>query len=56
MIRCSAGRDGIEDVAAVELAAGDQVQRGDEEADPAGDEHRMGRDAIKGGNVGIPMD
>ena len=35
------GRDGIEDVAAIELAGGDEVERGDEEAHPGGDQDRV---------------
>ena len=43
--RCSARGEGVENVSAVELAAGNQVERGDEEADPAGDENGVRREA-----------
>ena len=45
-----ARRERVEDVAAVELAAGDQVERGDEQADPARDEDGMWRGLIEGGS------
>ena len=35
------GREGVEDVAAVELAGGDEVERRNEDADPTGDEDGM---------------
>jgi len=36
-----ARRDGVKDVSAVELPAGNQVQRSDEETDPTCDENRV---------------
>ena len=42
-------------MAAVELAAGNQVQRGDEQADPAGDKHRVRRDVVERWERGVPM-
>ena len=50
-----AGRDGVEDVAAVQLPSGDEIQRGDEEANPAGYQHRVGRGVAEGRNQGIPV-
>jgi hypothetical protein len=52
---CARGRDGVENVSAVELAAGNQVQRGDEEADPSGDQHGVRRDVGKVGDGGVPV-
>ena len=45
----------VEDMAAVELAAGDEIERGDEEADPAGNENGMRRGLIEGGDGGVPV-
>ena len=50
-----ARRKRVEDVAAVELAAGNEIERGDEEADPAGDEDGMWRGLIEGGDGGVPV-
>ena len=36
-----AWREGVEDMSSVELAAGDEVERGDEEAYPSGDQDGM---------------
>ncbi len=47
------GRERVENVSAVELAAGDEIQRGDEEADPSGHEHRMRRSLMERGNDGF---
>ena len=41
-------RESENDVSAVELAAGDQVEGSDEEADPAGDEHRVAGGQFEG--------
>ena len=49
-----AWRDGIENVAAVELAAGDQVQRGDEQTNPSCDKQRVGRSVVEGGEGWLP--
>ena len=50
-----ARREGVEDVSAVELAAGDEIERGDEEADPAGDQDGVGRGLVEGGDGGVPV-
>ena len=39
----------------VELAAGDEIERCDEEADPSGDEDGVRCDVIEGGNRRIPL-
>ena len=49
------GGDGVEDVAAIELAAGDEVERGDEEADPSGYEHRVRGNVLEGRGLRIPV-
>jgi hypothetical protein len=46
------GGDGIEDVAAVELAGGDEVERGDEDSHPACDQDGMG-DEQEDGVAGV---
>ena len=50
------GREGVEDVAAIELSAGDEIERSDEEADPAGDQDGVGSDVVKGRGGGIPLE
>ena len=44
-----ARRDGVEDVSAIELAGGHEIERSDEEADPAGDQDRMAEGVCEGG-------
>ena len=46
-----AGRQGVEKMAAIELAGGDEVERGDEEAHPAGDEDGMAECVFEGWGV-----
>ena len=46
-----ARRQGVEKMAAVELPGGDEVERGDEEADPAGDEDGMAEGMFEGRGV-----
>jgi len=48
-----AGRECVEDVSTVELAAGNEVERGDEQADPAGDEDGMMSGQLEGGGSGM---
>ena len=43
-----AGREGVEDVSAIELACGHEVERSDEEADPSGDQDGMPDGQCKG--------
>ena len=50
-----ARREGVEDVSAVKLAAGNEIERGDEETDPAGDEDGVGRGLVERGNGGVPV-
>ena len=50
-----ARRDGVEDVSAIELAAGDEVERSDEESDPSGEEYGMRGDAVEGWDGGVPV-
>jgi hypothetical protein len=42
-------------VAAIELSGGKEVERGDEESDPARDEHRMRSNVSKGRQSGIKV-
>ena len=42
-------------MSAVELAAGNEIERGNEEADPAGDEDGVRRNVIEGRNGRIPL-
>ena len=48
------GGDGVEDVSAVELTAGNEIEGSDEEADPSGDEDGVGGDVFEGGSLGVP--
>ena len=50
-----ARRDGVKDVSAVELGGRDEVERGNEQADPACDENRMVRGVRKGRNAGLDV-
>jgi len=50
------GGDGVEDVTAVELPTGNEVEGSDEEADPSGDEDGVWGDVIEGGGLGVPAD
>src|ERR1035437_7652410 len=50
-----AGRDGVENMSAIELAAGDQVKRSDEQTDPPGHQYRVRRNVVKQGNRGVPL-
>ena len=45
------GRKSVEEMAAVELAAGDEIESGDEEADPAGDEDGVVEGVVEVGRV-----
>ena len=47
--------DGVEDVAAVELSGGNEIERGDEQADPTGGEDGMGDDRRQRGLAGEQM-
>ena len=44
------GRDGVEDVAAIELPGGNEIERGDEQADPTGSEDGMGDNRCAAGD------
>ena len=48
-----AGPDGVEDVSAIELAGGQQIERGNEETHPAGDEHGVADHESEGGYAGM---
>src|ERR1017187_1792719 len=48
-------REGIDHVTAIQLAAGDQIQRSHEEANPASQQHGMRSHLLECGEVWIPM-
>lgn len=50
-----ARRESVEDVSAVKLAAGEEIEGGDEESDPARDEDGVRGGLIERGDGGVPV-